>query len=190
MFLRRKPNASGTFSVQVVMKDCGRYVVVRSIGSSSDESELSRMELKARDFIRRYGVEFDLPSVDQERIRIFSSIQSIVQNGPHLILDHSIIDNFVQRFQLTDFIVVADAGLLSRKNINQRGYNKFHVVQNDVYVSIDLSVDRAMDIAKTISTVKIKLANGATAEQTILTTAEQRLFAPLLTHRTNWVSQR
>lgn len=29
-----------------------------------------------------------------------------------------IIDDFVKRFSLTDFIVVADAGLLSRKNIN------------------------------------------------------------------------
>ena len=28
-----------------------------------------------------------------------------------------IVDDFVQRFALTDFIVVADAGLLSRKNI-------------------------------------------------------------------------
>ena len=36
-----------------------------------------------------------------------------------------IIDDFVQRFSLTDFIVVADAGLLSRKNIallKQAGY--------------------------------------------------------------------
>ena len=47
-------------------------------------------------------------------------------------------------------------------------------------MGIDLSVDKVMDIAKTISTVKIKLANGTTAEQTILTTAEQRLLAPLL----------
>lgn len=28
-----------------------------------------------------------------------------------------IIDDFVQRFLLTDFVIVADAGLLSRKNI-------------------------------------------------------------------------
>ena len=36
-----------------------------------------------------------------------------------------IIDDFVQRFSLTNFIVVADAGLLSRKNIallKQAGY--------------------------------------------------------------------
>ena len=47
-------------------------------------------------------------------------------------------------------------------------------------LNIDMSVDKAMDIAKTISTVKIKLTNGTAAEQTMLTTAEQRLLAPLL----------
>ena len=55
MFVRRKRNASGTSSVQVVMKERGRYVVVRSFGSSADEQELSRLEVAANDFIRTYG---------------------------------------------------------------------------------------------------------------------------------------
>lgn len=264
-----------------------------------------------------------------------------------------IIDDFVQRFSLTDFIVVADAGLLSRKNIsllkqagykfilggrikkesksvqdwvlslkkdphtlnetiingderiivsyseqraakdrhnrdkgiqrlrkayssgkikkqnvNQRGYNKFLVIENDVMVSIDeekitadaqwdglksyitntdlppnevieqyhglwvverafritkgtletrpifhftprrieahicicfvayklykelerilkildigLSVDKVLDIAKTISTLTIKLDDGTTMSKTMLTRDEQRLLQPLL----------
>ena len=264
-----------------------------------------------------------------------------------------IIDDFVQHFSLTDFIVVADAGLLSRKNIsllkqagykfilggrikkeskpvqdwvlsldkdphklnetvingderiivsyselraskdrhnrdkgiqrlrrayssgkikkqnvNQRGYNKLLVIENDVMVSIDenkieadaqwdglksyitntdlpasavidqyhglwvverafritkgtlearpifhfterrieahicicfvayklykelerilrllgigLSVDKVLDIARTISTVTIRLDNGTTHTRTLLNTAEERLLAPLL----------
>ena len=264
-----------------------------------------------------------------------------------------IIDDFVQRFSLTDFIVVADAGLLSRKNItllkqagyrfilggrikkesrsvqdwvlslekapyklnetvingderiivsyseqraakdrhnrdkgiqrlrkayssgkinkrnvNQRGYNKFLVIENDVMVSIDedkiaadarwdglksyitntdltagevidqyhglwvverafritkgtlearpifhfterrieahicicfvayklykelerllrllgidLSVDKVLDIAKTISTVTIRLQDGASSTRTLLKTEEERRIAPLL----------
>ena len=91
MFVRRKPNKSGTYSVQVVMKDRGRYVVVRSFGSSSDESELLRLEQKANQYIRTYGgqtvIDFDHPDAEEERAWLFSSIQSIVQNGPHLILD-------------------------------------------------------------------------------------------------------
>ncbi len=89
--MRRKPNKSGTYSVQVVMKDRGRYVVVRSFGSSSDESELLRLEQEANQYIRTYGgqtvIDFDHPDTEEERSRLFSSIQSIVQNGPHLILD-------------------------------------------------------------------------------------------------------
>lgn len=264
-----------------------------------------------------------------------------------------IIDDFVQRFSLTDFIVVADAGLLSRKNItllkqagykfvlggrikkesksvqdwvlsleknplrlnetvingderiivsyseqraakdrhnrdkgiqrlrkayssgkikkqnvNQRGYNKFLVIENDVMVSIDeekiaadaqwdglkgyvtntdlpasevidqyhglwvverafritkgtlearpifhfterrieahicicfvayklykelerilrllgigLSVDKVLDIAKTISTVTIDLPDGSKLSKTLLTREEQKLLQPLL----------
>ena len=160
------------------------------------------------------------------------------------------------------------SGKVNKKNINQRGYNKFLVVENDVHVSIDeqkiaddmrwdglksyvtntdleasavieryhelwgverafrvvkgkletrpvfhfterrieahicicfmaykvymelerilktlninLSVDKVIDIAKTISTVTITLRNGKTASQTMLTTPEQRLLAPLL----------
>ena len=89
--MRRKPNKSGTYSVQVVMKDRGRYVVVRSFGSSSDESELLRLEQEANQYIRTYGgqtvIDFDRPDTEEERAHLFSSIQSIVQNGPHLILD-------------------------------------------------------------------------------------------------------
>lgn len=264
-----------------------------------------------------------------------------------------IIDDFVQRFSLTDFIVVADAGLLSRKNItllkqagykfilggrikkeskpvqdwvlsldkdphklnetiingderiivsyseqraskdrhnrdkgiqrlrkayssgkikkqnvNQRGYNKFLVIENDVMVRIDeekiavdaqwdglksyitntdlsasevidqyhglwvverafritkgtlearpifhfterrieahicicfvayklykelerilrllgigLSVDKVLDIARTVSTVTIRLEDGTTHTRTLLSTNEERLLAPLL----------
>ena len=89
--MRRKPNKSGTYSIQVVMKDRGRYVVVRSFGSSSDESELLHLEQEANIYIRTYGgqtvIDFDHPDSEEERARLFSSIQSIVQNGPHLILD-------------------------------------------------------------------------------------------------------
>lgn len=91
MFVRRKPNASGTFSVQAVMKERGRYVVVRSFGSSAHERELSRLEKEARQFISTYGgqrvIDFDAPTAEQEKQFHVSSISSIVQDGQHLILD-------------------------------------------------------------------------------------------------------
>ena len=41
MFLRKKPNKSGTVSVQIIDKSSGKYVVRETVGSSCDEAELS-----------------------------------------------------------------------------------------------------------------------------------------------------
>ena len=96
MFVCRKRNASGTSSVQVVMKDRGRYVVVRSFGASADENKLGELERKAHDYIIRYGgqqvIDFSVQSRTSELRQLSGSIQSIVQNGPHLLLDR-VYDN-------------------------------------------------------------------------------------------------
>lgn len=93
MFVRRKPNKSGTFSVQVVEKRSSRYVLVRSFGASRDEDELQRLEREALEFIRRYGGQTVLEFEENRACTptmpttLFDSISAIVQNGPHLILD-------------------------------------------------------------------------------------------------------
>lgn len=52
MFVRKKPNKSGTVSVQVVQKTKGRrQLVIKTMGSSADESEIRRLETEAREFI-------------------------------------------------------------------------------------------------------------------------------------------
>lgn len=51
---------------------------------------------------------------------------------------------------------------------------------------IELSVDKVLDIAKTISTVTIKTESGSEIKKTIITRDEQRLLLDLLP---NWVSQ-
>lgn len=92
MFVRRKHNTSGTYSVQVVMKKLGRYVVVRSFGASADERELSQLEKSAREYIQTYQgqqvIDFNVDSRTDEIRYLTSSIRSIVQNGSHLLLDH------------------------------------------------------------------------------------------------------
>lgn len=96
MFIRRKRNKSGTFSVQVVKKERGRYVVVRSFGASADEAGLQRLEKSAREYIMTYRgqqvIDFTAPTRSEELRQLTSSILSIVQNGPHLLLDR-IYDN-------------------------------------------------------------------------------------------------
>jgi len=41
MFVRKKQNKSGVISVQIIDKSSGKYKVVKTIGSSSDEKQVS-----------------------------------------------------------------------------------------------------------------------------------------------------
>ena len=52
MFVRRKPNKTGTVSVQVISKHTGKYQVMRSFGVGRTEQDLVRLEEHARQFIR------------------------------------------------------------------------------------------------------------------------------------------
>lgn len=90
MFVRRKANKSGSYSVQVVEKRYGRYVVVRSFGASKDEDALKRMEHSASEFIASYNGQGVLDFQNSGAVTsaaIFSSIASIVQDGPYRILN-------------------------------------------------------------------------------------------------------
>lgn len=93
MFIRRKPNKSGSFSVQVLDKRNGRNVLLRSFGSSKDEDELRVMEQEASDYIRRYGgqgvlsLDCDMevqPEVNADHF--FNRIVDIRQDAPRIIL--------------------------------------------------------------------------------------------------------
>lgn len=93
MFIRRKPNKSGSFSVQVLDKRDGRNVLLRSFGSSKDESELIFMEREASDFISRFGgqrvLDFDedLPPLPEEEADMFfNRIIDVRQDAPRIIL--------------------------------------------------------------------------------------------------------
>lgn len=54
MFIRRKRNKSGTYSVQVISKFDGRYKLEMSFGSSSDEKILKDLEYRASEWIAQY----------------------------------------------------------------------------------------------------------------------------------------
>lgn len=47
-------------------------------------------------------------------------------------------------------------------------------------LGIGLSVDKVLDIAKTVSTVSIRLQDGTISKRTMLKTEEERRIAPLL----------
>lgn len=94
MFIRRKPNKSGSFSVQVVDKVRGHYKLIKSFGSSKSEEDLLAMEREAADFISTYGgqavIDFERSRKEEEMEsaeKLFESIVDIRQDGVRLILE-------------------------------------------------------------------------------------------------------
>lgn len=90
MFLRKKPNKSGSISVQVIDKSSG-YRVVKTIGSARDPVEIERLMWLGRRFISRQDKQYDLFPEDQRDNAIIldfvenlhnSSIRTV---GPELI---------------------------------------------------------------------------------------------------------
>ena len=55
MFIRKKPNSSGSQSVQVIQKINGRYKVVKTIGSATTQQELDKLENLAKQEISKLG---------------------------------------------------------------------------------------------------------------------------------------
>lgn len=93
MFIRRKPNKSGSFSVQILDKRDGRNRLIRSLGSSKIEEELREMERQASDFIARYGgqgvLDFESAarvSPQEEADMLFNRIVDVRHDAPRLIL--------------------------------------------------------------------------------------------------------
>lgn len=88
MFVRKKPNKSGVISVQVIDKSSGKYKVVKTIGSSIKPSEIERLVLIGREFIKEYCgfQEFDFMNYDAVYTQVLSSISSHKLVGIELIL--------------------------------------------------------------------------------------------------------
>ncbi|MFO7974903.1 MAG: hypothetical protein R6V12_09750 [Candidatus Hydrogenedentota bacterium] len=59
MFVRKKPNLSGSVSVQVSDKSSG-YRVVKTIGTARDPQEVQRLVELGRLFIARHSGQFSL----------------------------------------------------------------------------------------------------------------------------------
>jgi len=90
MYVRRKPNKTGTVSVQVIGKHTGRYKVMRSFGTGRTEQELALLEEQARQFIvEKQGFAGEL-FVDEEESRLEDFLSTIHNTqvqvvGPELI---------------------------------------------------------------------------------------------------------
>lgn len=90
MFLRKKPNKSGTISVQIIDKSSGKYIVKETIGNSSDEVELSFLMKKGRHRIAALTAQSSLAfdkAAELEFVDTFlNHLDSFSLVGPELLL--------------------------------------------------------------------------------------------------------
>jgi hypothetical protein len=89
MFVRRKPNKSGSISIQIVEKRGRRNVVVCSVGCSKEPKQIERLEAEAHTRLEalRPQLELNFGQTERERSALdllhSGTIQSV---GPELIL--------------------------------------------------------------------------------------------------------
>src|SRR5208283_3543077 len=90
MFVRRKPNRSGSVSVQVIGKS-GGYRVVKTIGAARDPEDVERLVELGRLFIARRSRQYALFPADQrDNAAVLDFVQTISNAsirtiGPELI---------------------------------------------------------------------------------------------------------
>ena len=81
MFVRRKPNKSGTFSVQVVSKIKGVYKLEKSFGASSNEDDLKKLEQQANDWISQYAGQQSFNfSASEDIDKHHANVESVLNN--------------------------------------------------------------------------------------------------------------
>lgn len=88
MYVRKKTNPSGVISVQVIDKSSGKYKMLKTIGSSSNPFEITRLESEANQWIKaRLGqVEIDFTDERQLAKQFLDSIEQITVQGTELLL--------------------------------------------------------------------------------------------------------
>lgn len=88
VFVRRKSNKSGVISIQIILKQNGKQKLIKTIGSSSDPSEVERLFQAGNVFIQGYkGQQFlNFGEASQNIKSAFESISSHKEVGTDLLL--------------------------------------------------------------------------------------------------------
>jgi hypothetical protein len=107
MFVRKKKNPSGIVSVQIIDKSRGRYHVVKTIGSSSEISEIESLYHQGKRWISMHLGEQDIfeaynKALEERQVTeyLLSNVENILLNGVQLILNNV--------FKLTGFDQIED----------------------------------------------------------------------------------
>lgn len=88
MFIRKLRSKSGKVYIQAVDKSSGKYTVLKSFGSASNETELSTLSRVAQQWVNKHtgSSEFDFLKSDALIEQLFTSITSVKRVGYDLLL--------------------------------------------------------------------------------------------------------
>lgn len=83
MFVRKKRNKSGVISVQIIDKSSGKYKMIKTIGSSSDEKKIEQLVELGKDWIETNtnSLVFDFSGDRQSTEDVLNNIEQINISG-------------------------------------------------------------------------------------------------------------
>ena len=94
MYVRKKHNPSGVVSIQVIDKSKGKYRVVKTIGSSKEPDEASKLYSEGKKWIASCMGQRDIFVLQEQKREekqvtdyLLSNIENILLNGFQLILN-------------------------------------------------------------------------------------------------------
>jgi transposase len=107
MFIRKKKNPSGVISVQIIDKSRGMYKVFKTIGSSSDATEIANLYQEGKKWIDIYCGTCDMFTIAERQREekhvteyLLNNVENILLNGTQLILN--------EVFKLVGFDAIED----------------------------------------------------------------------------------
>ena len=90
MFIRRKQNKSGSYSIQIIDKSSSVYKIVKVMGSSKDEKVLNELTSLAKEEINKItgqqNLEFSYSEDEKFLLNLREGIKKVYVKGPDLLL--------------------------------------------------------------------------------------------------------
>jgi transposase len=158
MFVRKKKNKSGVISIQVIDKSSGKYKLVKTIGSSSNNQEIENLFRQGQQWISDYQGQYSIDFQDEKQLftKFISGIQQVTVVGTELLLGK--IFNQIGFDQIQDELfrqlVLARLCFPVSKLRTVDYLKKYHSIQIDedsVYRYLDKLYTTQKDLVQTIS---------------------------------------
>lgn len=174
MFIRKRKNRTGTVTVVVVDKSNGKFKEIKTIGVSSDSSEIDKLYCLGKKWIQSQHGSYDMFEEHQRQEEekqvtdyLLSNIENILLNGTQLILNH--VFNKIGFNKIDDEILkhlVISRICQPRSKVATVDYLKSYfdedVELHKIYRYLDKLHDTQKDIAQQISVEHTKLILGGT----------------------------